>query len=344
MKITETAQNFRIVGDIISCEIYGDGHINRTYLLVTSKKRYILQKINTALFTEPDKLMANISAVTEYLRATRPDKQTLTIVPTLQGETYYSDETGAYRVFDFIEGAQAYSSASKELFAASATAFGAFADDLSGFNASVLYEVLPRFHDTVKRLADFKAAVKEDKVNRVKDVKDEIEWFLSHAVYADMLTSRLADGRLPLKVTHNDTKLNNVMISPSGEPVAVIDLDTVMPGTVCYDFGDSIRFGCNTAAEDEPDLDKVHFSLDYYYAYYDAYVAAYPKMTAEEKKMLPFGAIIMTYECGMRFLTDYLCGDTYFRCTRKCQNLDRAHTQMRLVDEMIDNLAAMSRR
>ena len=160
--------------------------------------------------------------------------------------------------------------------------------------------------------------------------------------YCDMIVSRLKDGRLPLRVTHNDTKLNNVMLDDATDkPVAVIDLDTVMPGSVCYDFGDSIRFGCNTGAEDEPNLDKVHFSLPLYKSYLKGYLSTFKTLTDEEKKMLPYGAIIMTYECGMRFLTDYLQGDTYFRTLRENQNLDRCRTHIRLIEEMEANFDEM---
>lgn len=346
MDICNVARQFDIKGNVLSAQRYGDGHINVTYLVETDEKRYILQKVNTTLFTDPDKLMHNISTVSSHIRSKATEdieRCTLNVIKTKEGKPYFKNEDGCYRVYDFIEDALAHNKADEKLFYYSAVAFGKFANDLSDFDASQLYEILPSFHDTTVRFANFEKAIKEDKFDRVKLVKDEIEFFINRKNYCGMIVERLADGRLPLRVTHNDTKLNNVMLdNETGKPVAVIDMDTVMPGSVSYDFGDSIRFGCNTGAEDEKDLSKVHFSLALYKSYAKGYTEAYPLMTSEERKMLPYGSIIMTYECGMRFLTDYLQGDTYFRTSREGHNLDRCRTQMRLVEEMEENLDKMS--
>ena len=347
MDLIKIIHEFQVEGVISSVEPYGEGHINQTYLATGDKKRYILQKINTKLFTEPDKLMFNIKEVTEWICKVH-EKQGLStdrllkIVPTKNGDDFLQNEDGAFRVYDFIENATSHQQADEKKFYQSAVAFGQFAEDLSAFDASVLHDVLPFFHDTTVRFSAFEKAVNADMVGRKASCQAEIDFYMARKKYCDMIVSRLADGRLPLRVTHNDTKLNNVMLDDATDkPVAVIDLDTVMPGSVCYDFGDSIRFGCNTGAEDEPNLDKVHFSLPLYKSYLKGYLSTFKTLTDEEKKMLPYGAIIMTYECGMRFLTDYLQGDTYFRTSRENQNLDRCRTHIRLIEEMEANFDEM---
>ena len=219
----------------------------------------------------------------------------------------------------------------------SAVAFGSFANLLAGFDASQLTEVLPDFHNTRVRYANFLRSVEKDACGRRREVEKEIAWVNAHKELCGAIVDKIASGEIPLRVTHNDTKLNNVMIDDkTGRGLAVIDLDTVMPGSLCYDFGDSIRFGCNPAAEDEPDLSKVNFRFDLYETYLRGYLSAVGGgITEAERAMLPTGAVLMTYECGMRFLTDYLDGDVYFRTHRPGQNLDRAHTQFKLVDDML---------
>lgn len=221
----------------------------------------------------------------------------------------------------------------------SAVAFGNFANLLADFDASQLYEILPDFHNTKKRYENFKKAVDRDICGRKAQVQREIDWMEKHSDLCGKIVDKIAGGEIPLRVTHNDTKLNNVMIdAATGKALAVIDLDTVMPGSLCYDFGDSIRFGCNSAAEDEADLSKVHFRLDLYKTYLEGYLSAVGDfITKAERENLAMGAVLMTYECGMRFLTDYLENDVYFHTTREGQNLDRTHTQMRLADEMLEN-------
>ena len=341
MELIQIAEKFELVGKVVSVEPYGEGHINRTYLVTTDKQRYIMQKINTALFTNVEALMNNIVAVTEFIKnkteseGKDSSRCTLIVIPTKDGKKYFTNEEGSYRTYEFIEGAKAYQSATAELFKQSGVAFGKFANDLSKFNASVLYEVLPSFHDTTVRYQNFLNAIKNNKSGRANKVQAEIEFVKSREKYCGILVNAIKNGEIPLRVTHNDTKLNNVMLdNVTGEPVAVIDLDTVMPGSVCYDFGDSIRFGCNTGKEDDENLDNVTFSKALYDSYYDGYVSAFPSITDRERELLPYSALLMTFECGMRFLTDYLDGDTYFRTTRENHNLDRCHTQFKLVEEM----------
>ena len=250
-----------------------------------------------------------------------------------------------FRVYVFIENATTYQIVRDPRdFYESAVAFGNFANLLAEFDASQLYEVLPNFHNTKVRFDNFMKAVEADAFGRKAEVEKEIGWVLDHKYLCGEIVDRIESGEIPLRVTHNDTKLNNVMLDDAtGKGLAVIDLDTVMPGSLCYDFGDSIRFGCNPAAEDEPDITKVNFRFDLYESYLKGYLSAVREsITEEERKMLPVGAVLMTYECGMRFLTDYLEGDVYFRTHRPKQNLDRAHTQFKLVDDMLSVMDRMS--
>ncbi len=345
---------FNVEGKLISCERYGEGHINETYLAILEnggvQTKYILQKLNDKLFTDMDKLLNNISLVTNFNRAKiaerggNPDRESLTIVSTKDGKPYLKTDEGYFVIKLFITDAIAYqTSPNPEIFYQSAMAFGNFANLLAEFDASKLYEIIPDFHNTEKRFRDFEQAIKEDKCGRASSVKEEIEFYVSRKPYASRIVSLLRSGEMPTKVTHNDTKLNNVMIDANTHKyVAVIDLDTIMPGSICYDFGDSIRFGCNPAAEDEPDLSKVIFSLELFEAYTKGYLTALgDSVTKIEKDNLAFGAILMTYECGMRFLTDYLNGDTYFHTTREGQNLDRTRTQIHLVKQMEKLLPTM---
>lgn len=341
-------RQFMIAGEYISCVRYGEGHINDTFRLTVNdggkEIHYILQRINNRLFTDVRKLMHNIELVTDFCRKSvmarggDPMRECLTLIRTKDGKAYYSDGKDYFRVYVFIENATTYQTVRNPRdFYESAVAFGNFANLLAGFDASQLYEVLPDFHNTRVRYANFTAAVQKDVCGRAKEVRAEIDWVNAHSDLCGKIVDKIATVEIPLRVTHNDTKLNNVMIDDAtGKGIAVIDLDTVMPGSLCYDFGDSIRFGCNSAAEDEPDTSKVHFVFDLYKTYLDGYLSAVGKsITEREKELLPWGAVIMTYECGMRFLTDYLEGDVYFRTHRPKQNFDRARTQFKLADEML---------
>ena len=341
MEILKVAENFKIEGEVKSAAPYGEGHINSTYILTTTKKRYILQSINTKLFKDVDALMLNIVAVTEFIREKTKKENgdvsrcTLNVVKSKDGKNYYKDDSGAYRIYEFIEGATSYQTANAELFKQSGIAFGEFANKLCDFDASKLNEVLPFFHDTTVRYKNFLKAVNEDKFDRVKTVLNEIEFVKKRERYCGVFVNAIKNKEIPLRVTHNDTKLNNVMLDDlTGKPVAVIDLDTVMPGSVCYDFGDAIRFGCNTGKEDDENLENVTFSKELYDSFYCGYIGAFSKITKREKELLPLGAYVMTFECGMRFLTDYLDGDVYFKISKKEHNLLRCRTQFKLMLDM----------
>lgn len=337
-ELTEVLHGFCLAGEVVSCEPYGCGHINVTYLAVTDKgHRYILQKINHHTFRDVAGLMENIRSVTEFLRRKAEDpRSVMTLVPTVSGESFLSYAGEYWRVYDFVEGTVCLQQPEcDEDFYQSAVAFGGFQQMLSDFPAAKLHETIPHFHDTPVRYRNLHEVIGRDPVGRVKEVEEEIAFALSKEAEMGQIVRMLKAGELPLRVTHNDTKLNNVLLDEKTRTaLCVIDLDTVMPGSSLYDFGDSIRFGAATAAEDEKDLSKMTVSTERFRAFTRGYVHACPDLTKNEIAMLAMGAKVMTMECGVRFLTDYLDGDHYFAVHREGQNLDRARTQFRLVKEM----------
>ena len=352
----ELLRNFKFEGDLQGFEINTSGHINGTFSLTYKKtdgsiRKYILQKINTSIFTKPVELMHNIDKVTKYIRKIAaeegkdPERSTLHIIKTVTGELYTIDPDGDYwRAYNFIDGCVAYDKVEKPSdFYNAGVALGIFQKMLDQYPSNELVETIENFHNTPSRYRDFLRAVEEDRVGKCAGVQEEISFFQEREAFYSIITDRIADGSVPLRVTHNDTKLNNVLIDgQTGDVVCLIDMDTVMPGSALYDFGDSIRFGTNTAAEDEPDLGKVHFDLGLYREYTNGYLREMKeKLTETELRLLPESAILMTLECGMRFLGDHLNGDTYFAIHRPDHNLDRARTQIRLAAEMEQNLEKM---
>lgn len=330
---------FRLAGGVISCEPYGCGHINRTFLVVTdSGRRYILQGLSTVAFQDIPGLMENVGAVTRHLaKKVSEERGCLHLVPTVDGADYYHDGAeGYWRVYDFVEDSLCLQTPeTPEDFYQSAVAFGTFQRQLADFPAETLHETIVNFHNTPDRYAKFKAVLAEDRLGRARDAQYEIREFLKREADGATLMNMLHDGKLPLRVTHNDTKLNNVMLdAKTRKPLCVIDLDTVMPGLLAFDFGDSIRFGAATAAEDERDLSKVSMNLELYRIFTRGFISACPQLTEEEYRSLAWGARIMTLECGLRFLTDYLDGDRYFATHREGQNLDRCRTQLKMVQDM----------
>ena len=347
--LNEALAAYDFGGQLVGAVRYGSGHINDTFVVHTQPgedpcRRFILQRISSAAFKHPDEVMANIVGVTSFLgekikeAGGNPARETMSVWATKSGENFYTDsEGGAWRVYPFVEDTICLQKAeTPELFAASARAFGKFQRMLKDYPADTLYETIPKFHDTEDRLAKLKAAVAADVMDRLKEVGPELKFVQEREADCSVALSALRDGRLPLRVTHNDTKLNNILIDrESGEGICVIDLDTVMPGLAINDFGDSIRFGANHSAEDERDLTKVNFDLELF----DVYAAGFLEgaggaLTETELDYLPWGAKLMTLECGIRFLTDYLEGDHYFRIHREGQNLDRCRTQFKLVSDM----------
>ena len=335
----DVINHFKIVGNPLSIEPYGSGHINVTYLVTTDKQRYILQKLNNNLFTEVDKLMNNIYLVTKHLSDKVTNKPVLSIVETIKDKIYLEYENGFYRVYDFIENSVCLQiPRSPKEFYESAVLFGEFASQLADFDATKLYEILPDFHNTVKRYEAFIESLEKNSHNRKNLALPEIDFALRRRGIVSKITSLIEMGKMPLKVTHNDTKLNNSLLEEGSlKGLAVIDLDTVMPGSICYDFGDSIRFGCNSSYEDEEDLSKVYFKFDMFESFVQGYLSSMKNITQIEKDHLVDGAILMTFECGIRFLTDFLNGDTYFKTTKENHNLYRCRTQFKLVQEMENN-------
>ena len=344
-KKIEALAAYSRIGTVVACERYGNGHINDTFLTVTeSGKRYIFQRINHTVFPRPAQIMENITAVTAHIRqkvlATGGDAErcTLEVIRTDSGAAFYQDGIGSYwRMYAFTEGTVTQERAdSVQAFAAAATAFGRFQGWLADFPAQQLHEPIANFHNTPIRYANLLRAIAEDPMGRVASVQAEIEFVKAREAFVHTLERAWAEGRLPLRVTHNDTKLNNILFdAQSGEPVCVIDLDTVMPGYSVNDFGDSIRFGANTAAEDETDLSKVSLDLGLYHAYAKGFLAGCEgKLIDTEIALMPIGARMMTLECGMRFLTDYIEGDAYFRIAHPQHNLDRCRCQFALVADM----------
>jgi len=338
-----------------ACSIvpFGGGHINGTYLVTGNKGKYTLQRLNTNVFREPEFVMHNVCAVTDYLSKKiresggDPLRETLNVIRTKDGNTYYYDgEYGFFRVFTFVDGARSYDKVERpEHFFNAARAFGKFQNMLSEFPAEELCETIPNFHNTVSRYYDFEGAVKSDRVSRAKEVSDEIAFIRERKPLASKIVDAIETGRIPLRVTHNDTKYNNILIDDeSGEAICVIDLDTVMPGSGLYDYGDSLRFGASTADEDEPDISKVSFDLELFRVFTRGYIGElYNTLTDEEYELMPYAPMLMAYEVGMRFLSDHLNGDIYFKISREGHNLDRARAQLKLVADMESKIEEMKK-
>lgn len=336
--------------EITYIEPYGSGHINSTWLAIHKSAdgkevKNLMQKISTVAFKNPEQLMENIVGVTEFLRDKVEEDGTLTVIPTLDGKSFYHDDLDNYwRVYKFIDKATAYQQIENDNdFYTCGLAFGEFQQMLAEYPAEKLHETIVNFHNTPSRFADFKKALAEDKMGRAKDVQAEVDFVLARECKADAITSKLESGEIPYRVTHNDTKLNNILIDDAtGKAKCVIDLDTVMPGAAAYDFGDSIRFGASTGAEDETDLSKISVDVHLFEVFAKGYLSTANKfLTAAEKDSLVTGAYLMTLECGVRFLTDYLNGDVYFKIHRENHNLDRCRTQFKLVADMEEKEAEL---
>lgn len=328
---------------------FGEGHINETYAVYMPTEEgdefsYILQRVNNNVFKDPAGVMENIFGVTEYLRNVireeggDPDRETLSCIKTKTGCTYFEDSEGQpWRCYNYIPNSVCYQLVEQpEQFYQSGNSFGHFLKQLGDYPASSLKETIPDFHNTVKRFENFQKALHRDIKNRAVSCRKEISFVLEREQDCGVLVQQQESGILPLRVTHNDTKLNNILFdADTGKGLCIIDLDTIMPGLAANDFGDSIRFGAATAEEDEQNLDLMHFDISLYELYVRGYLeATRDVLTSQEVESLPWGARLMTLECGMRFLTDYLEGDTYFKTAYPEHNLVRARTQFRLVEEM----------
>ena len=350
------AHEFTLGGDILAATPYGSGHINDTYKVdVQSDRgpsRYVLQRINHKVFLRPDELMANVERVCAHAyakleQAGEPDaeRRTLRLIPTRQSKAWHIDAAGnRWRCYHFIEGATGHDVVrSPEQAYAAAHSFGAFQSLLADLPGGRLHETIPDFHHTPSRFARFQQALAQDAHGRAAAAVPEIAFALARAHEVSVVIDALRDGTLPERVTHNDTKLNNVLLDDiTQEGVCVIDLDTVMPGSVLYDFGDLVRTSTSPAAEDETDLAKVRMQLPMFAALVKGYLESTRGfLTPKEKELLPFAGKLITFEIGLRFLTDWLEGDTYFKIKRPTHNLDRARTQFKLVESIEAQLPAM---
>ncbi len=351
-------KNFRINGDFISAEMYGAGHINDTYAATYDQSgthiRYIHQRINHDVFKKPIQLMDNVNRVTEHQKyklkqdgVEDTSRRCLTLVNSLEGRAYYQDlEGNIWRTYLFIENAQTYNiiSSPKQAYQA-AKSFGSFQKMLVDLPGERLYETIPGFHDTPQRFEHLEQALARDKHNRAKDCQKQIEFAFRREELTHVLLNLHARGEIPERTTHNDTKLNNVMIDDTtGEGVCVIDLDTVMPGLALYDFGDLVRASTSPVAEDEKDLSKVILQIEIFQALVQGYLeTAGGFLTATEKDYLAFSGKLITFENGLRFLTDHLNGDTYFKTHRIGHNLDRCATQFKLVESIEQQEETMNR-
>ena len=338
---------FEISGTPVTCQEYGNGHINRTLKIDTDTgAAYILQRINKYVFKDPVKLMENITAVTGFLaeKSDRPHA-TLHFVKTKQGTYCHEDENGEFwRLYEFVPGFGLDAPESDADFYESALAFGRFQNMLSEFPAHTLHETIPEFHNTIDRFRQLKESIRADVMGRAKDVQQEIAYALSLEDRGSILQKMRESGDLPLRVTHNDTKLNNVLLDANTrKSLCVIDLDTVMPGLSVHDFGDSIRFGAATAQETERDVSKMTLDLHLFEVYTRGFLEAAPSLTDLEVKMLPLGALTMTMEVGIRFLKDYLDGDIYFKIHFPDHNLVRCRTQLKLASDMLAKWDDMNR-
>ena len=354
--LAEVLAAYEFPATLLGAVRYGQGHINDTFCVICQPQegdaiRFILQGLSLAAFPRQAELMENFVGITSFLREKitaaggDPLRETLSIVKARDGKDFYTEASGkVWRLTPYIENTDCFQSATPELFEASARAFGRFQYMLQGYPAETLHETIVNFHNTEDRFAKFEAALAADKLDRAKDIQAEIKFVLDRKADCSVALQALRDGILPLRVTHNDTKLNNILIDrDTHEGICVIDLDTTMPGLSINDFGDSIRFGANHSAEDEKDLSKVNFDIELYEAYTRGFIqGAQGGLTPAELEYLPWGARLMTLECGIRFLTDYLDGDNYFRIHYPEQNLDRCRTQFKLVKDMEEQFDAMA--
>lgn len=338
MYIEKAAYAFRLNGHPISCLNFGHGHINHTYKIGTDTGReYILQRINKYVFKDPVKVMINASAVTNHIRKKVDDpRMVLHFIPTLRGKYCYRDSDGEFwRMYDFVGGFCLDTPDSNEDFYQSALAFGRFQHLLSDFPADKLYETIPEFHNTIDRYRQLKDSIKYDNVGRVAEAQKEIAFALAQEERCSILQHMRETGEIPLRITHNDTKLNNVLLDKkTRKSLCVLDLDTVMPGLSVHDFGDAIRFGAATAAEDEPDTEKMKLDLERFQVFAKGFLEAAPTLNEVEINNLVLGAFTITMEIGIRFLKDFLDGDYYFKTAYPEHNLVRARAQFALAADM----------
>jgi len=338
-ELQQIARQFPVVKDIQHIKAFGSGHINDTYLLHTSGKNFVLQRINHQIFTNVEGLTDNILQITRFINENH-NAQNIKLpglFPTQNGEYLYKDTQNNYwRLMSFIEDSHSYDLVpNPDIAYEGGKAYGWFVKALSDFPAGQLTETIPHFHDIDFRLQNFKTALKNDKAQRAKNVQTEIDFVVKRSQEMRLILQLGQTRKIPIRVTHNDTKINNVLFDANDKAISVIDLDTVMPGYIHYDFGDAIRTFTNTANEDEPDLSKVSINMEYFKAFARGFLQETKEvLRPEEIKHLAFSARLMTFIIGLRFLTDYLNGDTYFKTAYEQHNLVRTRVQFRLLESM----------
>ena len=346
--LSAVCTGFPDAGKFVSGIPYGTGHINDTYKVETDKHTLIVQRVNTSIFRQPEELMDNFVRVTSHiarkLKGGNSADKTLSPLFNAQGKPWFRDAEGNFwRSYIYVDKARTYDIIENDTQAfEAAAAFGRFQNYLADMPGR-LFETIPNFHHTVSRLNDLKAAVAADKVGRLKEVGREVDFVMAREKDCGLLLDLQAKGEIVERTTHNDTKLNNVLISEeTGKGICVIDLDTVMPGLPHYDFGDMVRTGTSPAAEDEKDLTKVRMRFEMFEALLRGYLSAAGQfLNPLEKSLLPFSGKLITLEIGIRFLTDYLSGDVYFKVKRPGHNLDRCRTQFKLVSSIEEQFDAM---
>jgi hypothetical protein len=357
-QLQEISKKFQIYGEILHAETLKIGHINETYTATYdqggTRVRYIHQKINRNVFKNPGAVMKNVMRVTTHIRKKQEGRnlrdatrRSLIVIPTRDGKSFYQNgDTEVWRTFVFIEGVETYEAVQSPAQAYQAgRAFGEFQQLLVDLPGERLMETIPDFHHTRKRFLAFQQAVEKDRYNRARDAKREIEFALKHEPMVDVILSAMMKGKIPERITHNDTKFNNVMLDVlTGEAMCIVDLDTVMPGCALYDFGDMVRTTTSPTLEDELDLSKVRMQMPMFKKLAEGYLSAAGQfLTKTEKAHIAFSGKLITFEIGIRFLTDYLSGDTYFRIHRPAHNLDRCRTQFKLVESIESQEDAMQK-
>lgn len=347
-KLQNIAEHFSIQGKIISVVHINKGYINRTYKIETLSSdnhihKYILQRINTNVFPDVDALMSNFQIASTHLsgKLVMPGHHECGAVQTLrntkEGKLYFEDSTGVWRMMTYIDNVYSLDiPENTEVFYYTGVSFGNFIKAMSSIDANKIKEVIPNFHNTMSRYIDLETAISSDPQKRVEDVVEEIAFIRARTEMFGKISEALEGGQIPTRICHNDCNLNNILFdNKTNLPVAIIDLDTIMPSSPLYDFGDSMRIGTNTAKDDEKDLSKVSCNLQLYEAYARGYLEACGDiLTRAELELLPYAALIITAEDGIRFLMDHINGDTYYHINYPGQNLDRAHTQLKLLEDM----------
>jgi Ser/Thr protein kinase RdoA (MazF antagonist) len=356
-QLQEISKKFQIYGEILHAETLKIGHINETYTATYdqggTRVRYIHQKINKTVFKNPAAVMKNVMRVTTHIRKKQEmrnvrdvTRRSLIVIPTRDGKSFFQNGSEVWRTFVFIGGVETYEAVQSPQQAYQAgRAFGEFQQLLVDLPGERLFETIPDFHHSRKRFTALQQAVQKDRYNRAQEAKAEIEFALQHEPLVDVILNAMAKGKIPERITHNDTKFNNVMLDVlTGEAMCIVDLDTVMPGCALYDFGDMVRTTTSPTLEDEPDLSKVKMQMPMFKKLAEGYLSTAGQfLTKAEKSLIAFSGKLITFEIGIRFLTDYLSGDTYFRTHRPAHNLDRSRTQFKLVQSIEKQEEAMQK-